>query len=78
MKTTKTTCLITCPGCHNHAVEVMPEDACTQLYECRSCHRLLTPQKGDCCVFCSYGNNFCPTSLRERKAYSVMAAGVKS
>ena len=72
MPKSSSTSVITCPGCHNHAVEVMPQDACIYLYECKSCQKLITPQKGDCCVFCSHGNNPCPTSQRERKAYAVI------
>ena len=31
------------------------QDACVYFYECRGCKRLLKPNKGDCCVFCSFG-----------------------
>ena len=29
-------------------------------YECQSCGKLLKPNKGDCCVFCSFGSVKCP------------------
>ena len=29
-------------------------------YECVQCHQLLTPQSGDCCVFCCYATAPCP------------------
>ncbi|MEX0968949.1 MAG: GDCCVxC domain-containing (seleno)protein [Paracoccaceae bacterium] len=51
---------ITCPHCSHHAVEEMPMDACQWFYECQSCHTVLTPKKGDCCVFCSYATRPCP------------------
>jgi hypothetical protein len=38
----------------------MPTDACQWFYECPSCHALLRPRPGDCCVFCSYGTVKCP------------------
>ncbi|RYH08178.1 GDCCVxC domain-containing (seleno)protein [Tropicimonas sp. IMCC6043] len=51
---------ITCPECGATAVEQMPTDACQWFYECRSCHALLRPRPGDCCVFCSYADIPCP------------------
>ncbi|MED5392240.1 MAG: GDCCVxC domain-containing (seleno)protein [Pseudomonadota bacterium] len=39
----------------------MPTDACLWFYKCQSCHQMLTPQSGDCCVFCSYGTLPCPS-----------------
>ncbi|MFC3108374.1 GDCCVxC domain-containing (seleno)protein [Undibacterium arcticum] len=38
----------------------MPRDACQFYYECNSCHALLRPNPGDCCVFCSFGSVKCP------------------
>ena len=38
----------------------MPVDACRYLYECKGCGALLKPLEGDCCVFCSYGDQPCP------------------
>lgn len=38
----------------------MPQDACLYFYECESCHTLLRPKPGDCCVFCSFGTTACP------------------
>ncbi|WP_257266142.1 GDCCVxC domain-containing (seleno)protein [Endozoicomonas sp. ONNA2] len=70
--TLASTSIIICPDCMHHAVETMPQDACVFLYECRNCQKLITPQEGDCCVFCSHGNQPCPTSQRDRKAYAEM------
>lgn len=52
--------LIECPNCGHRKTEVMPTDACQYFYECESCHSLLKPTPGDCCVFCSYGTVPCP------------------
>ena len=38
----------------------MPQDSCLWYYNCKECEKLLTPKKGDCCVFCSYGSVACP------------------
>lgn len=51
---------ITCPHCGHQKAETMPTDACQYFYECESCHRLLKPKQGDCCVYCSYGTVACP------------------
>nr|WP_252178568.1 GDCCVxC domain-containing (seleno)protein [Endozoicomonas sp. 4G] len=63
---------VTCNSCGHCETETMPLDACVYLYECRSCKNLMTPQKGDCCVFCSRGSHPCPTSQRESKSYQVI------
>ncbi|WP_372749331.1 GDCCVxC domain-containing (seleno)protein [Litorivivens sp.] len=51
---------ITCPDCGQSQRETMPVDACQFFYECPACHKVLRPQAGDCCVFCSYGTVKCP------------------
>ena len=51
---------ITCPECGHQASEIMLTDSCQFFYECTSCHTVLRPNVGDCCVFCSYGNVKCP------------------
>jgi hypothetical protein len=58
--TTITTTVLTCPLCGVEHREEMPTDACQFFYECPSCTTLLKPQSGDCCVFCSYGDQLCP------------------
>lgn len=52
--------VITCPHCGHQKSETMPTDACVHFYECESCHAMLRPKPGDCCVFCSYGSVKCP------------------
>jgi hypothetical protein len=51
---------ITCPECGHVAEETMRTDACQWFYECESCHTVLKPLEGDCCVYCSYGTVACP------------------
>ncbi len=57
---------LTCPHCGTTTVETMPTDACLYFHECTSCHTLLRPKTGDCCVFCSYGSVKCPPIQQER------------
>jgi hypothetical protein len=52
--------VITCPECGHAQTEEMPENACVYFYTCRSCGETLSPRKGDCCVFCSFGSVACP------------------
>jgi hypothetical protein len=51
---------ITCPACGFAKDEVMPLDACVQIYDCSRCGAKLSPKPGDCCVFCSYSDSRCP------------------
>jgi hypothetical protein len=55
---------ITCPACSAVSEEQMPEDVCVFFYECASCHALLRPLPGDCCVFCSFGSVRCLPVLK--------------
>ena len=54
------TSILTCPECGHRRTETMPVDACQWFYDCRSCHAVLKPKPGDCCVFCSYATVPCP------------------
>ena len=51
---------LTCPQCGSVSKETMRSDACQFFYDCRHCGAVLRPLKGDCCVFCSYGDVPCP------------------
>ncbi len=53
--------IITCPECGFQKEETMPTDACQFFYKCEKCNALLKPEKGDCCVFCTYGTKPCPS-----------------
>ena len=54
------TSVLTCPVYQHAQSEQMPTDACQWFYECTSCHTLLKPLAGDCCVYCSHGSVPCP------------------
>ena len=54
------TATITCPACGAQTEADMPTESCQFFWECPSCHRVLRPEPGDCCVFCSYANTPCP------------------
>lgn len=51
---------ITCPECGHAEKEEMPTEACQFFYDCKACSAMLRPLKGDCCVFCSFGDVACP------------------
>lgn len=53
--------IITCPFCGFQKSEEMPTDSCLYFYACKNCNKILKPTKGDCCVFCSYGTERCPS-----------------
>ena len=57
---------ITCPECGHQATETMPTDACQYIYECKQCSLQMKPKKGDCCVYCPYGDVPCPPIQEER------------
>lgn len=52
--------IITCPECGHQKEETMPTNACQFFYECENCQARLSPNQGDCCVYCSYGSVPCP------------------
>ena len=52
---------LTCPSCGTEQEAEMSTDACQFFYECTSCHKVLKPLEGDCCVFCSYADHKCPS-----------------
>ena len=60
--TTKAT--LTCPECKHEQAMDMPSDACQFSYECVNCNTVLRLLEGDCCVFCSFGDNLCPVKQR--------------
>ncbi len=57
--------IISCPLCGFSKEETMPQDACHYYYECQNCKQVIKPQKGNCCVFCSYGTVKCPPIQRK-------------
>lgn len=65
------TSTLTCPRCSGVTSESMPTDACQYFYDCRHCAAVLRALKGDCCVFCSYGDVPCPPVQEARKSGGV-------
>lgn len=61
---------LTCPSCGQSSTETMRTNACQFFYDCPDCGTLLRPNKGDCCVFCSYGDVPCPP-IQESRAGGV-------
>lgn len=57
---------ITCPNCGYKKEETMPTDSCHYFYVCEKCETQLKPKQGDCCVYCSYGNEKCPPIQENR------------
>ncbi|HID81058.1 MAG TPA: hypothetical protein EYH06_11395 [Chromatiales bacterium] len=52
--------IITCPECGFKKEEEMPENTCQFSYRCTNCKTVIKTKKGDCCVYCSYGDVPCP------------------
>lgn len=59
--------VITCPQCAFQKEENMPANSCQFFYECAGCKAILRPKPGDCCVFCSYGTEECPSKQSVEK-----------
>ncbi|MGQ9889654.1 MAG: GDCCVxC domain-containing (seleno)protein [Aggregatilineales bacterium] len=58
---------ITCPMCGYAREETMLTDSCQFMYQCTQCKTVLRPQRGDCCVYCSYGSVVCPPKQLENQ-----------
>lgn len=58
--------VLTCPHCGFRKRETMPTDSCQFFYECGNCGTVLRPNKGHCCVFCSFGSVKCPPIQAQR------------
>jgi hypothetical protein len=58
---------LTCSYCGYEKIETMPTDACQFFYKCNNCQKILKPKKGDCCVFCTYGDIPCPPIQENKK-----------
>jgi len=68
MSTIKLKSTIHCPNCKYEETVTMPTNSCQYFYDCKQCKVLLKPKKGDCCVFCSYGDHSCPPIQKEFNA----------
>ena len=52
--------ILTCPNCCFEFKQEMPENTCQYSYRCPSCESVIKTPKGECCVYCSYGDYPCP------------------
>jgi len=55
-----------CPFCGEEEMVLMPTDKCIKRYVCRNCDAVLEPKDKDCCVFCSYAEDKCPSKQQEK------------
>lgn len=53
--------IVTCPECGHKSTETMPITFCNILYQCKHCYIFSRQLKGDCCIYCSYGDTPCPS-----------------
>lgn len=49
-----------CPYCESIQEVIIPQNSCLHLYKCKSCHKIINPTPGSCCVICAYSNKTCP------------------
>lgn len=49
-----------CPHCDHIQEVLIPQNTCLHLYECRICHKTISPTPGSCCVICAYSDKNCP------------------
>lgn len=61
------TSIIICPKCNHSKPEKMPENILLMHYQCESCNETIEPIEGDCCVFCSFGSELCPSQQEKKR-----------
>jgi hypothetical protein len=52
--------MVICPVCAHASTDTMPTDRCVLVWICPACQAVTRPKPGDCCVYCSYGDRWCP------------------
>jgi len=60
---TKDKANLKCPHCDHIQEVVIPHNICLHLYECKICHKAISPTPGSCCVICAYSDKNCPIFL---------------
>ena len=58
-------CSVTCPECGAVFAARMPDAEEVVSLSCPTCERVIKPEPGDCCVFCSHGSVPCPKAQSE-------------
>lgn len=48
-----------CPLCGYIQEVIIPQNSCLHFYECKTCHRTITPAPGSCCIICAYSDKTC-------------------
>jgi hypothetical protein len=62
-------CVVTCPVCKTRVQETMTSETPKLIYHCPVCLTWLTPEKGDHCIYDSYGSVNCPPiQVKKRRA----------
>ena len=64
-----TTAELTCPICGVAQESKIPTDSCQFFYDCVGCGSVLRPKEGNCCVFCSYVDEQCPSKQNDSAGY---------
>ncbi len=62
---------MTCPFCDKSYEVEMPTKFCLLKFKCRKCRKTFTPEKGDCCVFCSYADKKCPPKQLKNEKFEI-------
>ena len=57
---------IKCPSCDQEEMVQMPTDQCIRRFVCNNCGIVLEPKDKDCCVFCSYADDKCPSKQQDK------------
>ena len=58
---------IQCPNCGHQEEMEMPDYVCVRVFKCSSCQEVVHPKEGDCCVFCSYADEKCPSKQQKKE-----------
>jgi len=54
--------ILTCPKCGFQKKEEMPTNTCQYRYRCPACGEDIKTIKGECCIYCCYGDYPCPSA----------------
>ncbi|MFX1512627.1 MAG: GDCCVxC domain-containing (seleno)protein [Promethearchaeota archaeon] len=57
----KTESSLKCSNCGFVEIMAIPMGSCVIRHQCNKFETMLTPEVGDSCVYCSYGDTRCPT-----------------
>ena len=69
---------LSCPHCGVVTTAIMPVTYCQYFYDCLNCGAVMRPKRGDCCVYCSYGDTPCPPIQADRESGAEDSCGCVS